>query len=264
MHFYRLQTKFAKVMFLQVSVCPHWGGCAWFYLGGHAWFYSEGMHGFIRGVHGFIRGAWVVLLGGHAWFYSGACVVLFGGRVWFYWGDMRGFIWGACMVLFRGACMVLFRGGMCGFIQGGCMRVLFGGHAWFYLGGSAWFFQFFRIQWDTVNERAVRILLECILVVMKFRNVSESIQEKLKCWFYNLLWSSCHEGIHGHNNNNNNNNNVCTYNHQRGHSIFWWEQRWASSVDQSTITYCNILQHSSSYLVFNKVYFLNLFSVKYC
>ena len=78
-YFYRPQTKFAKVMFLQVSVCPHRGGQrAWFYsaggacmvlFGGHVWFYSGG-------VHGFIRGACVVLFGGRAWFYSeGACVV---------------------------------------------------------------------------------------------------------------------------------------------------------------------------------------------
>ena len=35
LHIYRPQTKFEKVMFLQVSVCPHGGGggvCAW--LGG--------------------------------------------------------------------------------------------------------------------------------------------------------------------------------------------------------------------------------------
>ena len=93
-HFYCPQTKFAKVMFLQVSVCPHWG-----------------------------------------------CVC---GFIW----------WGACVVLFRG-CVVLFRG---------CAWFYSGGHAWFYLGGRAWFFQFFWIQWDTVNERVVRILLECILV----------------------------------------------------------------------------------------------------
>ena len=100
---------------------------------------------------------------------GGACVVARGGA-WLHWGGMHGFIWGACMVLFGGACMVLF-GGVHGFMRGACV-VLFGGcawfysggHAWFYLGGRAWFFQFFRIQWDTVNERAVRILLECILV----------------------------------------------------------------------------------------------------
>ena len=97
------------------------------------------------GVHGFIRGhAWFYLGGmrgfirGHAWFYLGACMVLFGGHVWFYSG---------CAWFYSGVCVVLF-----------------GGHAWFYLGGHAWFFQFFQIQSDTVNERAVRILLECILV----------------------------------------------------------------------------------------------------
>ena len=77
MDFYRPQTKFAKVMFLQVSVCPHEGG---------------GVCGFFRGV----------------WFFPG---------VWF------------------------FRGG--GF---------FGGHECFF-------------SWDTVNEWAVCILLECILVI---------------------------------------------------------------------------------------------------
>ena len=112
MHYcYRPQTKFAKVMFLQVSVCPH-GGCAWFYLGGHAWFYlgacmvlfGGGVHGFIqRDVCGFIRGCvWFYLLG-CAWFYSGVCVWFYlGGHAWFYLG---------------GACVVLFGGGMCGFFS---------------------------------------------------------------------------------------------------------------------------------------------------
>ena len=66
-------------------------------------------------------------------------------------GGMRGCSGGACVVA-RGACMValgghawLLWGGMCG-----CSR-----------GGPAWFF-----RWDTVNERAVRILLECILVLL--------------------------------------------------------------------------------------------------
>ena len=109
-------------------------------LGGHAWFYSAG------GMHGFIRGACVVLFGGHVWFYSGVC----------------GFILGVCVVLFGGACMVLFRGA--------CMV---------FLGGHAWFFQFFRIQWDTVNERVVRILLKCILVVYKFLQIG------------NVQWYKC-------------------------------------------------------------------------
>ena len=77
-YFYRPQTKFAKVMFLQVSFCPRGGGmhgsrgCVWL-PGGHAW-----------------------LPGGHAWFQVGACVV------------GRGHVWlprGACVAA-RGACMV--------------------------------------------------------------------------------------------------------------------------------------------------------------
>ena len=68
---YRPQTKFAKVMFLQVSVCPHRGG---------------GMRGFIRwGVRGFIWG------GVRGFIWGGACMVLFRGCAWFYSG-------GACMV----------------------------------------------------------------------------------------------------------------------------------------------------------------------
>ena len=114
-----------KVIFLHQFVILFTGGRAWFYSGGCAWLLLGGMCGCSwGGMHG--------CSGGCAWFYSG-------GHVWFYSGGVHGFIWGACMVLF-------------------------GGHAWFYLGGRAWFFQFFRIQWDTVNERAVRILLECILV----------------------------------------------------------------------------------------------------
>ena len=151
-HHYRPQRSWGKVMFLQASVILLTGG-------GHAWFYSGG---------------------GHAWFYSG------GGHAWFYWGGVRGFIRGACVVLFGGgvhgfiwggACVVLFGGGMRGFIRGGHAWFYSGGHAWFYSGGAcvvlfrggrAWFFQFLRIQWDTVNERAVRILLECILVLSGF------------------------------------------------------------------------------------------------
>ena len=105
-----------------------WGGHAWL-LGGHAWL----LKGVIRGCSG---GACVVALGGVHGCSGGACVVLFGGGACFYSGGIRGFI----------------QGGMRGFIQG----------------GHAWFFQFFRIQWDTVNERAVRILLECILVISLF------------------------------------------------------------------------------------------------
>ena len=122
---------------------------------GHVWLIRGGMRGFSwGGMRGCSRGGMCGCSGGHAWFYL---------------GGIHGFIWGACMVLF---------GGMHGFIWGGHAWFYLGawfysgGHAWFYSGGmcgfiwggAAWFFQFFRIQWDRVNERTVCILLECILV----------------------------------------------------------------------------------------------------
>ena len=78
-NFYRPQTKFAKVMFLQVSVCPQ---------GGHAWLLQGGMHGCSGGVCG--------CSGGHVWL-----------------------LWGACVVAPGGACMVAPRGGMHGCSRGG-------------------------------------------------------------------------------------------------------------------------------------------------
>ena len=79
--------------------------------------------------------------GGHAWLPGGACVVArwgirgcHGGHVWLpggVYGCGGGWLWGACMAAggMRGG-----RGGVHG------------------------------IRRDTINERAVRILLECILV----------------------------------------------------------------------------------------------------
>ena len=79
MIYYRPQTKFAKVMFLQVSVCPQ-GACV----------VAGGMHDC-----GGVCGCW------------GACVVV-GGRAW---------LWGVCMVVggmhgcrgawLQGVCMVV-------------------------------------------------------------------------------------------------------------------------------------------------------------
>ena len=113
--YYRPQTKFAKVMFLQVCVCPqgdvHGAG---------------GVHGAGRGVHGG-RGACVVPggmhgAGGHAW-WQGVCGVAGGVH-----GGRRGCAW--------------WWGGM---------------------GGG--------IRRDTVNERAVRILLECMLYLLFYYSV---------------------------------------------------------------------------------------------
>ena len=120
----------------------------------------------------------MVLFGGHAWFYLGGAWFYLGG-VWFYLGGMHGFI----------------QGGVHGFIQVGCMcGFIPWGHAWFYLGGRAWFFQFFWIQWDTVNEWAVCILLECILVKFLFIAVRNVVAARL-C-FYRRLWF-CWQGVCG-------------------------------------------------------------------
>ena len=66
---------------------------------------------------------------------------------------------GACVVPRGGACVVALGGhawllwGVCGCSQGG--------HAWLLPGGHAWDMMRYG---DMINERAVRILLECILV----------------------------------------------------------------------------------------------------
>ena len=116
---YRPQTKFAKVIFLQVSVIlsTGWGvrGC----FGGHAWLLWGGMHGCSRGMGGImwlLRGAYVVVLGG-------PCVVALEG--------MRGCSRG------RGACMVAPGGGHVWLLQGG-MHGCSGGHVWLLWGGRAW------------------------------------------------------------------------------------------------------------------------------
>ena len=104
-------------------------------------------------VHG--GGACVVAPGGHAWLFRGACVVVLGGMH----GCSKGHAW-------------LLQGGMCG-CSGGCAWLLPGGHVWLLpggacvvaLGGHVWDTTRYR---DTINERAVRILLECILVQIKF------------------------------------------------------------------------------------------------
>ena len=97
MNFYRPQTKFAKVMFLQVSVCPHRGGARGFILGGVRDFIRGGMRGFISGGVWFYLGgpAWFYL-GGHVWFYSGGMWFYLGGRVWFYSGGHAWFSGGVC------------------------------------------------------------------------------------------------------------------------------------------------------------------------
>ena len=179
-HYYRPQTKFAKVMFLHLSVSHsvHRGGmhgcrgvCV--VAGGHAWLWRACV--VAGGMHGCREGACMVV-GGCAWL-QGVCMVV---------GGMRG-CRGVCIAAGRGmhgcggVCMVV--GGMHG--CGG--HVWFGGHVWLLgvcvvVGGYAWLWGVCMvvggmcgcgggmrgIRQDTVNERAVRILLECILVCNMF------------------------------------------------------------------------------------------------
>ena len=101
-----------------------------------------GVHGCSGGMHGCSRG--------RAWLPWGACMVALGGCAW----------------LLRGACMVA---------PGGHAWLLQGGHAWL-LPGGAWDTMRYG---DTVKERAVRILLECILVEMLYLPiVASNVLEK--------------------------------------------------------------------------------------
>ena len=123
-HFYRPQTKFAKVMFLQVSVCPHGGVCV-------VLFWGACMVLFWGVCMVLFWGVCMVLFGG-------ACMVLFGG-VWFYLGGICGFIGGVHGFIW--GCAWFYLGGVCGFIQGGMCGFIWGGHVWFYLEGVHGFIQ---------------------------------------------------------------------------------------------------------------------------
>ena len=121
-------------------------------------------------------GACVVVLGGHAWLLrgEGACVVALGGVH----GCSGACVvaQGVCMVAPRGACMVA-PGGACMVAPEGHVWLLPGGHCMVFPGGAlhgfSWGGGVHRIWRDTVNERAVRILLECILVNINSLNVAD-------------------------------------------------------------------------------------------
>ena len=79
----------------------------------------------------------------------------FGGHAWLLSGGHTWLLCGACVVA-RGARVV----GQ-------------GGHAWLLPGGErVWDTTRYR---DTINERAIRILLECILVVSKLTGNSDDL-----------------------------------------------------------------------------------------
>ena len=161
-------------------VAPRGGmrGCSW----------GEGdmcgcSHG---GVHGCPVGACMVAPRGHAWLLWGrggmhgcswgACVVAPGGCAWLLLGGMYGCSQGCvcgcsgghAWVAPGGACIVatgghtwLLPGGACVVALGECAWLLLGGCVWLLPGGHAWDTMTYG---DTINEQAVRILLECILV----------------------------------------------------------------------------------------------------
>ena len=134
---YHPQTKFAKVMFLQASVCPQGGGVCVVAPGGHAWLLWGGMHGCsgghvwllwgVGGMHG-CWGACMVAPGGACAVALGGCVVAPGGACVVAPG-------GACVVAPRGACVVAPGGGHAWLLPGGCAWLLPGGHAWLLPGG---------------------------------------------------------------------------------------------------------------------------------
>ena len=91
-------------------------------------------------------------LGVHAWLLPvGACMVAPGGVC----GSSRGGMCGC-----SGVYVVVLEGGVCG-CSGGHAWLLLGGMCHCSQGGHAWDMTRYG---DTINERAVRILLECILV----------------------------------------------------------------------------------------------------
>ena len=100
----------------------------------------------------------MVALGGACVVAQGVCIVAPGGCVWLLQGGHTWLLWGACVVAARG--------GMDGCCWGACMVALGGMHGCFQGGmhgcsRGAWDTTRYR---DTINEWAVRILLECILV----------------------------------------------------------------------------------------------------
>ena len=146
-----------------LSFCPQGGGmhgcsrgCAWLLSGGwgHVWLLQGGMRDCSGGVCDCSGGHAWLLQGGHVWLLWGACIVA--------QGSMCGCSWGVCVVAPRGACMVALRG---------CM-VAPRGHAWLLLGGHVWDTKRYG---ETINEWAVHILLECILVLDTDINISPTV-----------------------------------------------------------------------------------------
>ena len=182
---YRSQTKFGarQYFYTCLSFCSQGGmhgcsrgafvvapggvcGCS----GGHVWLLLGGMHGCSRGWHawllpGGVHGCsleWHVWLlpWGHAWLLLGGMHGCSGGHAWLLQGGMHGCSGGRVWLLLGGWHAWLLPGGVCV-----CSR----GHAWLLPGRHVWLLREgcaldTTRYGDTINEWAVRILLECILV----------------------------------------------------------------------------------------------------
>ena len=125
------------------GVCVVAGGCAW-------------LPGGMCGCGGVCMVWGVCMVAGGVHGCQGACMVA-GGCAWLPGG--HAWLWGACVVAGGHAWLLE---GMYG-CQGACMVA--GGHGWLLGGVHGCWGGMCRIRRDTINEQAVRILLECILVV---------------------------------------------------------------------------------------------------
>ena len=144
-----------------VCVVAPWGRGVWLLLGGagHVWLLWRGHVWLLLGLCMVAPGEVHGCSGGHVWLLGGACMVAPMGCVVAPMGcvvapggqGMCGCSGGHAWLLPGGAWMVAPRG-VHGCSGGACL-VAPGGHAW----------DTTRYR-DTINERAVRILLECILV----------------------------------------------------------------------------------------------------
>ena len=139
--YYRPQTKFAKVMFLQASVCPQGGGVRGCSGGACVVAWGACMVAPRGGMHGCSGGHAWLLQGGHAWLLRGACMVARGG-VHGCSGGVHGCSQGGMHGCSGGACMVAWGAWLLGGVRGcsrggmhGCSR---GGHVWLLWGGCAW------------------------------------------------------------------------------------------------------------------------------
>ena len=135
-----------------------------------------------------LGGACVVAMGGHAWLLRGdgvmGGVVALGGVVapGGMHGCSRGGMHGCC----QGACMVA-PGGMHGCCWGVCMLAAGGMHGC--SGGGSWDMTRYR---DMINEWAVRILLECILILKALVDISSIMEPFIPLVNFVLAFKAFH------------------------------------------------------------------------